>query len=122
MNLQEQINKIADIVISYAEGDADKLQKWSNHVMAVRKAHGALNKELILLDLVFILVRLFLHADVGVNDVLIERLRLLVAAVEFCDVLGSCFHQLHLPDPFPCIPRRGLPFPGHSCRPVPGTL
>ena len=52
MNLQEQINKIADIVISYAEGDADKLQKWSNHVMAVRKAHGALNKELILLDLV----------------------------------------------------------------------
>ena len=52
MNHQKQINKIADVIIEYAEGDADKLQKWSNHVMAVRKAHGAHNIELILLDFV----------------------------------------------------------------------
>ena len=52
MNHQERINRICDIVLQYAENDPVKLEKWSNHVMAVRKAHGALNKELILLDLV----------------------------------------------------------------------
>jgi len=51
MNLQKQINAIVDIILEYAEGDDSKKEKLSKYVMAVRKEHGALNKEVILLEL-----------------------------------------------------------------------